>query len=1729
MDLVRSKVWDGVNQSPAWTAKADGPLAGTIVYQPKLISESGRMSAMPLVAVVVATCNRPQLLAERSLASVKNQTRLPDLLVVVDDSDQDMRDKNRAAIPAIPATKTTYMENRRTPGAAGAWNTALSYLYGVAPHAFVAILDDDDSWEPRYLHLCEEAASRYNLDMVASGITYHGPVTKLLDSPDRLSVADLLVRNTNIQGSNIFARLRKLLEAGGFDEALTSTTDRDICIRLADLGTVRYGAIPGHMVHHYAENDRPRLSTPGAAAKRAGLEYFFRKYGGRMSKAEEAAFMQRCRSLFRCDPATTIRLPPPVQPDDSPNVEGHLNLVVGSITSPDVAPTARLLDSLCSNFGNRSDVTLKVVLLENGGRQAGDALRNAIKRASKRGLDVTLKTFKDQLDGRKSIAASRTILQRHLFSEAAPMAGAVVWILDDDMVLESLEYGPEGMAGRRNVDYITGIKRLKETGADVVICQETGDPPLPAAGCIRTQMVDLYHNLHRMAGLRPDDPYPDLSRENRNSRLGRRDYYYDLSRLETDRLELPFWFEADGTTAQAFEDMVSRLPGMLSGIQVFRPLTRAESGDHASTIPSISRGPATLVFDIGALRDFPNTVPAIRGADTRRSDMVWSILNRFVAGRDTVRAPLPVRQIREATCPRMNLDCILQDIRGHALYSALQDLFGAQQRGPCGVHFDERQTRRAVDSYKRYFRERVHAFELNFVRIMGVLSVLRPSYRHDARGTTPWWLESPKYTASAAKLQRFVESLASVYTDARLGEFRRQAADIDAHAIEQYIADMPGAVDLHRADTPLPADALRRDAEAYTRSEFATGPLTYLGMGEEGVAFTDGRLVYKHFYHWRIRGHRAAFLRSLAGKLSGYKTLPDILEVRQRDAHTVAVYPYEEGTRYDGGHLDGLLTLLRECRHAKIACRNIHPDNILVTKSGLRFIDFGVDVVSAGTGEFEQMCRRAFLACRFAFRSDLRLLMRRAIYDDTLAELTGLDLFKNALDPRGLDDLLYAPMERMVAEQRPGSVLDYGCGDGRLAERLVGRGIRTVGYDPDPACIKRCPANSRVTYGDANLRERLLADSARFDVVVCSRVLCIIGDDSEVGDILCDMGRLVATSGDVFVTVCNPFYLGVSTELAEKHLPAGFGYGDTFHYTKTLAVNGNRRTEVHRSCAAYRHIFAKAGLAVREVREFDGVDTTAVLPASDHLVFRLAPLAPSGVSLLIKTCFAEWRLIERLVRHMVRQLEGPRMFAEKVIVVDSHKGPFLRQYDHPDRKAHRAAMERLLCDGVVDRVVYAPDDPEVIRSTYKRWFGAESTETRSGNGQQLFATLFGFDSCTGEYVLQVDSDLLIVRADHEHDYLAEMKGVLCNDPGALFVSLGICRAEAEPYTHEGPDGNWRVEVRGCLYDRRRIESVLPVPNYTKDGRFELAWHRAFDRFMHDYRSYRGGDPKTAFMHVPNDRKTRVDELLDMAGAVERGHVPEVQLGRVELAGSAGDWAGPRRSEPYVFVVCARNVAHGRFKRCVQSMVAQRGAKWGAVVIDDASTNGLADYAEMLLADYADRVTLIRNERWRGTLRNTWNAVTQVCVDPETVIITLDADDALAGNHVLERIKAEYDDGADVTVGSMLRFDKEASYPANLDHPRRRDSNVWQHLRTFKKRLFDAIDVEDLKIDGEWIGKANDWAFMVPIVEMASSPRHILDQLYLYEPSVPKDEKHRQERDRIIERILSKAPYAKLVS
>ena len=462
------------------------------------------------------------------------------------------------------------------------------------------------------------------------------------------------------------------------------------------------------------------------------------------------------------------------------------------------------------------------------------------------------------------------------------------------------------------------------------------------------------------------------------------------------------------------------MPDILRGGQVFRPLVATAPHDPGLAVrTSLSRGPNTLVFDLQALRDFPNAVPTIEGPDTRRSDMVWSLLNRFVAGRSVVHAPLPVRQEREADIESdQRIDTLVNDIRGHALFSSLRDLLllkseeresqGLIVHSPELLDFGEAEIEETVARYTDYLEERAHTFEVNFARVKGLLSALRRFYdQGDTAHMRPWWLDPSEDSEVAHRLRMFAESVESIYTQENLDGIKRRVFQGEIESVSDFFRKLSETVARYRLHTPLPTNELRLAADSFVKSEFRTGDLNCLGIGEEGVVLTDRRMVYKYFHYWQHRANedRLAFLRSLAGRLNGFSTLPDIREVRLSGDRLVITYPYEPGRRYEGGRLDELLTLLRECREAGIACRNIHPDNLIVTQSGLKLIDFGLDIVPHTDDDFEQMCRRSYLTYRFHYRSDLKRLMTRSLTDPAMPELTGFDLFLTALHPRGLDEL----------------------------------------------------------------------------------------------------------------------------------------------------------------------------------------------------------------------------------------------------------------------------------------------------------------------------------------------------------------------------------------------------------------------------------------------------------------------------------------------------------------------------------------------------------------------------------------------------------------------------------------------------------------------------------------------------------------------------------------------------
>ncbi len=1195
------------------------------------------------VAVVIATRNRCALLANRALRSVVEQTRPPDRLIVVDDSDRRFLPDNRRIVAsvALPGCNVVYRTNDRTPGACGAWNVAIDMLHREEQNRhglFVAVLDDDDAWEPEYLERCVVIAEREGADMVAAGISRYessGEFPVAYPAPAQLNASAFLVGNPGIQGSNLFVRLSTLLAAGLFDEALQSSTDRDVCIRIADLG-VAYRHVPALLVRHYADRERPRLTSAGSAPKLAGLDGFWRKYASRMRSDERAAFAERAHRLFGWQDAGTKASGdrrPAVGDDAEPQ---PVDLVVGVIVDLGRAERATaLMQELVLMRADPGIAALTVVLLENSpGNPSSDGsvLTDGLEAAGigcvfvpvdRQQLDAQSGLFGEPFQrpgGMVSIATARTMLQTYVYLRAKPRTGSVAWILDGDARLQNLVCGADGIGISQTFIGKT-LGRLKNAGIDIALGTMTDAPPVPFASCIRTQLVDVAHNLFAMAALDPHEPWPDRHAENMRVRSRCDDYYYDLSRRDTDHLETPFWFvpsRPGATVAEAFREMVLRLPRMLAGEQVFRPLLLEQDVDPlALAKPSVHRGGNTFVFDIESLRVFPNAAPTVGGSETRRSDMIWSLLNRYIARRNVVKVPVAVRQDRSDEQPgSLDLEKLAKDIQGYAIYSALEDLLldhhECAQQNPrhCPPALDTIRADALLDRMRKYFRERLAAFSLSYHRAAGIAQVLE-CFTGDPPAAGLWWAEDPEYADSADALKSFAAHLRDEFDLNRLADFEARVPAVGIDIVERFLDQLRADVAARAKPSPAMDEANRwmnrQRAETAGRqvsAAFGASDLRLLGMGAEGVALTDGRRVFKCIDYWKTRWPdvQLAFLREQVGRWEGLPGLYELAAVEPVSSFVVITYEYEPSSPYRGGHGPSLLALLESCRRARVVCNNVHPENLVVTADGVKLIDYGADVRPYSDDAFLHMARRAYLSWRWAEREDLKLLMRRALREHDIPELEGFEQFWTALQPTSKEQLVDERLVALLGEGEGRSLLDYGCGKAKLGRSLAALGWSVTGYDPDPDLVHRWHAEGDgIRLGGQPVLHELRERRARFDTVVCSLVLCLL-DGRDLEDALHDVERFTMPGGRLVVVVCNPEYVCGTTQIQRRVPPSDVGPDDMFRLDKWVFSSGRTLIDVHRPLEHYLQAFERMGFEVRWMEETPAVDTETFEASSDFLI-----------------------------------------------------------------------------------------------------------------------------------------------------------------------------------------------------------------------------------------------------------------------------------------------------------------------------------------------------------------------------------------------------------------------------------------------------------------------------------------------------------------------------------------------
>jgi len=291
----------------------------------------------PTVSAIIATYDseeRKEMLLNRCLPSVLSQSSLPSgIFICVDSSSTYTKDLKEPILAVaksygFPLEKVHVVQNSRTDGASGAWNTAVVCAMGHAQlfsgasvlslsSHFLAFVDDDDCWMEDHLQLCLQATRKKPSDLVISGFQrittepsfkettqQDQKVRVVIPKAEDMNVRNFLMGNKGVQGSNLFINANGFTRAGMFDENLLSCTDRDLMVRVLDLPGIKISCTSTVSVLHYADQNRSRLSSPASPAKTLGLNTFYYKYVDWMSENEVKRACERAKDYFNWHPPT---------------------------------------------------------------------------------------------------------------------------------------------------------------------------------------------------------------------------------------------------------------------------------------------------------------------------------------------------------------------------------------------------------------------------------------------------------------------------------------------------------------------------------------------------------------------------------------------------------------------------------------------------------------------------------------------------------------------------------------------------------------------------------------------------------------------------------------------------------------------------------------------------------------------------------------------------------------------------------------------------------------------------------------------------------------------------------------------------------------------------------------------------------------------------------------------------------------------------------------------------------------------------------------------------------------------------------------------------------------------------------------------------------------------------------------------------------------------------------
>jgi glycosyltransferase involved in cell wall biosynthesis/2-polyprenyl-3-methyl-5-hydroxy-6-metoxy-1,4-benzoquinol methylase len=619
------------------------------------------------------------------------------------------------------------------------------------------------------------------------------------------------------------------------------------------------------------------------------------------------------------------------------------------------------------------------------------------------------------------------------------------------------------------------------------------------------------------------------------------------------------------------------LDHIFSGKAASRPLYTND--DEVRDVKS--RGGNTFIFNREILR-IPNWSLQISGKVGRRSDYFWvqcAKKHEF----NLANIPFAILHNRSKT---------VFDYRKEE-NKFLLDIIGASFTKAVGVVGLDGGRQEFFDAYRNIFMQRLTKYFSSYYRIIGLLQLIDDNNPYTKEFTI-------------GRLNEFVKNTEN-YTN--------RESVINAFDILQkklYIQEQVRSCN---------------KIEEALKKLFNIKTLILLGFGSEGIVYSDNQFVYKWFFN---KPDNWDFLKKIP---FGECAQTDDIETFESDNQYIIRYLYSPSTEYNGGYAEQLADLIAFGVQNGFVLTNIKKRNFVIAKDKLKMIDYGHSIEVYTEEKFLRSIKRCYEMLRYSFLTDDEFSnLIKLHYDSKMAIAidSGYENFKFIVFKRKKEHIHDEPVLNLFRSETKQKILDYGAGKCKIANSLADNN-EVIVYDPDEDTVRK-RAGSKVQILDKN---SLISNS--FDIILNNLVLCCT-NNKENSDIIADIARLLKINGRAIISICCPFFNDI--ERSELRTTGNHGqYQNAEVFSKYIRYGNTKRDEYHRPIEYYENLLQRYGLEIKNVIECNGVDTEAILPIAEHIVFDCVLVNKNTIisdcSSLIKTNPIEHRTIYSSIKQKV--------------------------------------------------------------------------------------------------------------------------------------------------------------------------------------------------------------------------------------------------------------------------------------------------------------------------------------------------------------------------------------------------------------------------------------------------------------------------------------------------------------